>query len=331
VTASVALALVASRAEAAPPGRDGTHAPKMSTVRTLDDALAVEPGATCLSRATLLEHLRSWRSDERVDERVAIRVWGASDDPHALRFDVRVRDEVVIERRFDPAPDTCADLHAVVALAIAIALDDELPAELGLVEDTAQASPGESDLPVFERPRPPPPRRRGPVLAVTAAAGVFAGPTPGLSGGGELSFDVRPLDHFDVRVGGLATHLPKLALDEGRVAVTLAAGRVDLCWGSAPLSVRLRVCGGAAGGATIAVGRGYTTNFDRTTPWFAGIVAVDVAVHLAGPLALELRLEGVFPLQRTILDVRSAGGQLLARARFPVAGLIVAVGPRFEF
>jgi hypothetical protein len=113
--------------------------------------------------------------------------------------------------------------------------------------------------------------------------------------------------------------------------VLVAAGRFDLCWGTEPIEVRLRVCGGVAGGATVSRGRGFESNFRRTTPWFAGLVGVDISTHLIGPLALELRVEGVFPLQRTRLDVRSESGQLLASEVFPIAGVLVAVGPRFEF
>lgn len=336
VVAAVVLAWPGRALEAAPPqpGAGGTEAPKMSSARTLDDALSVEPGATCLARRTLLAGVRSWRDTERVDQRVAIRVRGSADDPRALGFVVWVRDEVVVERRFEPAPETCADLHAVVALAIAIALDDALPAELGIVDATPaeQVTPGEGDLPALERNVGPATRtRRGPALALTAAAGVFAGVTPRLSAGGLLSFDIRPREHFDLRLAALATHQPNIALDEGRVAVSVAAGRLDLCWGTAPLAVRLRLCGGAAGGATVAVGRDFSQNFRRTLPWFAGIAAVDVAVHLVGPLALELRVEGVFPFQRTRIDVRSTGGQLLASERFSPVALLVAVGPRFEF
>jgi hypothetical protein len=304
----------------------------MSAVRTLDDALALEPGATCLERRTLLADIRSWRERDQVDPRISIRVRGSPEDPRALNFVVWVRDEIAVERPFDAAPEDCTDLHAVVALAIAIALDDTLPAELGILDaPVEQVAPGEGDVPRFERRTRPEPSRRGPALALSTLAGAFAGLTPRLSGGGELSFDIRPRDHFDLRIGGLATHLPGFALDSGRVGITVAAGRLDLCWGTEPLAVRLRACGGLAAGATIAQGRGYTRNFTRTTPWFAGLVGVDVAVHLVGPLALELRVEGVFPFQRTAIDVRTTSGQLLASERFPLAGVIVAVGPRFEF
>lgn len=308
----------------------------MPTDRHLADALIVEPGATCIDHATLVDVLASWRDDPRVDLRVTVRVRGSDSDPLALAFELTVGQEVVIERRFDPAPSDCADLHAVVALAIAIALDDSLASELGIVEASKQPRPveqvaaGDGDLP-RERRSSTDKRREGPDLAVTAAGGLFAGLTPRLSAGGLVSFDIRPRDHFDVRLGVLATHMPHFDLDAGRVAVTLAAGRVDLCWGTAPIEVRLRVCGAAAGGATVSRASGFTSNFRRTTPWFAGLVGVDLTAQLIGPLALELRVEGVFAFQRTRLDVRSDAGQLLASEVFPLVGVLVAVGPRFEF
>lgn len=331
----LATVLAASPARAAPP-EGSTRAPKMASDRSLADALSVEPGATCLDHATLLEDLASWRDEPRVDLRVDIRVRGSTSNPLALAFELALNDEVVVERRFDPAPSNCADLHAVVALAIAIALDDTLASELGIVAPAEQPKPvdqveaGDGDLP-RDRGKKPTPTRKGPGLAVTAAAGLFAGLTPRLSAGGLVSFDIRPRDHFDIRLGVLATHLPKLDLDTGHVAVTLAAGRADLCWGTAPIEVRLRICGGVAGGATVSRASGFDSNFRRTTPWFAGLLGIDLTAHLIGPLALELRVEGVFPFQRTRLDVRSDAGQLLASEVFPVVGVLVAVGPRFEF
>lgn len=325
-------------AQAAPPEsspKSSTQAPKI-TERNLAEALIVEPGATCLDPARLLANVESWRDDPRVDIRVAIRVRGSDSDPHALEFVVAVADEVAVERGFNPAPPDCDDLHAVVALAIAIALDDTLAGELGILAPpeppppVEQVTPGDGDLP-RERRKPTRPTRAGPGLAVSAAGGVFAGLTPRLSAGGLVSFDIRPRDHFDVRLGALASYLPAFNLDTGRVAVTLAAGRFDLCWGTEPIEVRLRVCGGVAGGATVSRATGFADNFRRTTPWFAGLVGVDLAAHLIGPLALELRVEAVFPMQRTRLDVRSDAGQLLASEVFPVAGVLVAVGPRFEF
>ncbi|MFO7564530.1 MAG: hypothetical protein R6X02_17930 [Enhygromyxa sp.] len=323
--------LAASHARAGPP-EASTRAPKITDDHSLADALIVEPGVTCLDRATLLAHLRSWRDSDRIDRRVSVRVRGSDSNPRVLGFMVE-GGEAPIERLFSPAPEDCADLHAIVALAIAIALDDTLAGELGIVAPppaVEQIQAGDGDLPRERRPKPTP-KRKGPGLSVTAAGGLFAGLTPRLTGGGLVSFDIRPRDHFDLRIGALATHLPRFDLDSGRVAVTVAAGRFDLCWGTGPFAVRARMCGGLAGGATVSRGSGFSTNFQQTTPWFAGILGADLVAHLVGPLALELRLEGVFPFQRTRLDVRSEAGQLLATRRFPPVGLVLVAGPRFEF
>ena len=83
-------------------------------------------------------------------------------------------------------------------------------------------------------------RGAGFTLGLSAAAGVFAGVHPQLAAGGSLTFDMRPRDHFDVRLGALITHAPAIRFEEGSVASTLAAGRVDLCWGTTPQRVRLR-------------------------------------------------------------------------------------------
>lgn len=336
-TALAALTLlVPGLASAAPPG--DTRAPRMAPAadeRPLAELLDLDAGASCLDPELLLEHLLSWRDEASVDARISIYVWGDAQDPRVVGFEVQASGRVRVQRSFEPAPAACEDLHAVVGLAIAIALDDTLAGELGVVEPTrvgpaVQVGPGEGDLPRFDTPRRPDGRRR-PVFGITAAAGLFAGLTPRLSAGGLLAFDLRPLDHFDLRVSALATHTPRVALDQGSVAVTVAAGRFDLCWGTAPLSVRLRLCGGFAAGATVAAGRGFGSNFQRAVPWLAAFAGVDLVVHLVGPLALELRVEGVFPVQRTRLDVRSESGQLLSSQLLPPAGLLVAVGPRLEF
>ena len=306
----------------------------------LERALELEPGATCLDRPSLLGHLRTWRPADDLDARIRIVVRGDPRRPNALSFVLYEGDRALVERSFDPAPSDCADLHAVVALALAIALDDTLAGELGIAPVEATPTPGtqpvaqvqatRDDLPT-EDAAPAPPRRRRPVLAVTTAVGLFAGVTPRLSTGGLVSFDIRPLDRFDLRLSVLATHLPGFALDEGQVAATVAAGRFDLCWGTLPMAVRLRLCGGVAAGAAVARGRGFGEDFRRTSPWLAGVAGVDLSARLIGPLFLELRLEGMVPFQRTRVDVRSETGERLASQRFPVAALLVTVGPRVEF
>ncbi|NVB43191.1 hypothetical protein G6O69_35535 [Pseudenhygromyxa sp. WMMC2535] len=329
--------------ERSPDPGSNPSAPDPETVE-LGQAVQVEPGATCLSHAALLEDLLSWRDDPNVDARVTLVVTGDARDPRALDFRLEVLGELAVERRFERAPRDCADLHAVVALAAAIALDDTLAGELGIVTaatpspqpparpgPSVQIGPQEGDLPSFEDPEPGAPSRRRPVYGVSAGAGMFAGFSPRLGAGGQLTFDLRPRDHFDIGVGALVTHQSGFALDESEVATTVAAGRVDLCWGTAPMVIRLRACAAFAAGATLASSSGNTTNFRRTIPWLAALAGVDVVTHLVGPLFLDLRVEGVFPLQKTHIEVTNQYGQSISSLRFPPVGLLVAVGPRLEF
>lgn len=347
VLASWLASASASEAHAAPPS--------LPTQRPLSEAISLDPGATCLDRQALLDDLGSWRDHPTIDERLRVEVRGDPDDPRALGFVVELDGRETAVRRFDEAPARCEDLHAVVALAIAIALDDSLASDLGIVEPAEpsapadplapvepsepadplapvdQQAPGEGDLPRLE-PRPRPPLDRpGPALALTPLALISAGLTPRLTGGAGLSFDIRPRDHFDVRLGGLVVHESGIPLSTGRVAMTLAAGRVDLCWGTAPLTVRLRLCAGVAGGATIASAAQLPDAHVEALPWIAGIGDVDVAVHLIGPLALEFRVEGVFPLMRNRFVVDDELNQVVDSVRPEVAGLLVGIGPRFEF
>jgi hypothetical protein len=261
------------------------------------------------------------------------------DDPRKIGFEVWVGSTAWIERSFDPAPEQCADRHAVIALAIAIALDDTLAEELGLIAPpeplptepivVIQATDDERPIDDLE-PRPEPTLRR-PRLGVTLAAGMFGGLHPQLGAGGLATFDVRPLAHFDIRFGGFASHVPDLRFSEGVVASTIAAGRLDLCWGTLPRTVRLRICGGVAAGALHAKPRGFDYNLPQTLPWLAALGGIDLVVLLVGPLALELRIDGFVALQRNILDLSTVNGETVGSLRYGPGGLILAVGPRFEF
>ncbi len=327
---TVALALFASRPVSAGP-------PDERPQRPLAEAVQVEPGASCLDHATLLQHLQSWRTDTALDAGIAVLVHGGA-DPRQIGFEVWVGASARIERNFDPAPESCADRHAVVALAIAIALDDTLAEQLGLIEpEPIEPEPTEpevvqatdDELPVDE-PEPELPSRR-PTLGLTLAGGMFGGAHPQLGAGGIVAFDVRALAHFDLRIGGLVSHLPDLRFLEGTIASTIAAGRLDLCWATLPRSVRLRLCGGFAAGALHAAPRGFDRNLPQTLPWSAALAGIDLVVLLVGPLALELRFDGFLALQREVLDLDTPSGATIGSLRYPAGGLIIAVGPRFEF
>jgi hypothetical protein len=312
--------------------------PEEQPSRPLGEAIQVEPGASCLDHATLLQHLQSWRSEPELDARIAVLVHG-SDDPRQISFEVWVGSTPWIERSFEAAPEQCTDRHAVVALAIAIALDDTLAEELGLiapaeptpVEPTPVVQATDDELPLDDTDPIEAPRPRRPRMGVTLAAGMFGGLHPQLGAGGLAGFDIRPLPHFDVRLSGFASHVAGLRFSEGTIGSTIAAGRLDLCWGTLPRSVRLRICGGFAAGALHAEPRGFDRNLPQTLPWLAALGGIDLVVLLVGPLALEVRIDGFVALQRNVLDLSMVTGETIGSLRYGPGGLIIAVGPRFEF
>ncbi|MCA9700101.1 MAG: hypothetical protein KC431_21425, partial [Myxococcales bacterium] len=103
------LGSAAQVAHAAPPD-DSMLAPAMQPAPgTLDAALDLDPGASCLARATLLEHVTSWRDqDQDLDPRVAVVVRGDPQNPQRLRFEVLLDGAIAVEREFEAAPDDCA-------------------------------------------------------------------------------------------------------------------------------------------------------------------------------------------------------------------------------
>jgi hypothetical protein len=339
VRRSLAIAFVVATIVALTSPRAIAGPPPDPPQRPLAEAIQVEPGASCLDPATLLQHLQSWRDAPELDARIAVLIHG-SDDPRQIGFEVWVGSTAWIERSFDPAPEQCADRHAVVALAIAIALDDTLAEELGLIapappmprEPTAviQATDDERPIDDLEPVHQPPPSRR-PRLGVTLAAGMFGGLHPQLGAGGLASFDVRALPHFDLRFAGFGSHVPNVRFAEGTIASTIVAGRFDMCWGTLPRTVRLRICGGFAAGALHAKPRGFDRNSTQTLPWLGVLAGIDLVVLLVGPLALELRIDGFVALQRNVLDLSTATGDTVGSLRYAPGGLILAVGPRFEF
>src|SRR5688500_18412667 len=105
--------------------------PTMETV-DIGTALVVTPGATCVEHDRLALQVRTWLDQPQVDARLRIEVVG--DEEHSLRlsFTLRRDEEVIAVRAFDPAPERCTDLHAVVGLAIALAIDATVLESVGV-------------------------------------------------------------------------------------------------------------------------------------------------------------------------------------------------------
>src|SRR5262245_58554465 len=87
----------------------------------LAQVVHVDPGATCLDAGVLIEHIVSWLGTDQVDPGLSIEVVGSTKFSRFVSFRIARHDAELAERRFEPGPARCEDLHAALGLAIALA------------------------------------------------------------------------------------------------------------------------------------------------------------------------------------------------------------------
>ncbi len=118
------------------------------------------PGATCLSAETLAEHVPAWLGRDEIEANIDIEVRGDPFVANAAAITVTTP-AGLIERAFDDGPPGCSDLHAVLGLAIAMAIDASVLSMLGYeVIDPPVAAP--APAPATDSERPPLQARRRP-------------------------------------------------------------------------------------------------------------------------------------------------------------------------
>ena len=92
--------------------------------QSLSDAIQLQRRASCLEKARLVAHVKMWLNENSVSSELRVRVIGDTSNPLAIVFDIE-RGARVRRRAFQSAPKSCDDVHAVVGLAIALAIDAE--------------------------------------------------------------------------------------------------------------------------------------------------------------------------------------------------------------
>ncbi len=316
MAAAVAAVLGAGRlAWASPPGAE----PPTSS---LADAIDVSPGASCLTHDRVTEQVVSWLGRDEIDARLTVRVEGDADDPRAVRFVLRDRDDVIAEPRdFSPGPSRCADLHTVVGLAIALAIDATVLESAGIVDPSPEPPPPDpvktSEPPkpdsVVVGPTPAPVDGEPKTVALDArrwrvrasARGLLAiGAPPPIAGGGHVGLELSWRDLLDFQAGAMATSAGSQSLDDGRVSIVLVAGRADMCAGQRLGQIRPRICIGAVGGSAFARGEGFLRDFQTVVPWFAAAFGGDVRVSLLPRLSLTFGLDGLVTVVRPVFDMQ---------------------------
>jgi len=316
----------------ASPGRAPTP-----TSRDLSEALTVQPGATCLSAETLVEHVRSWLGSDEVAVGVRIVVDGDAQASDAAVITVHTP-AGVIERPFEHGPPGCSDLHAVIGLAIAMAIDASVLASLGYdviegAQPTAQAI--ESERPPLEARRPEPapvPPRKARVRAVAAVrGGLWLGAVPGIAGGGQVQVELGWRPWFELRAGVLGGRGGRQPLASGTVELGLVAGRVDACFGVSRRRLRPRLCVGPAAGVYQALGRGLQEAVTVVDPWVAAALAVELRIAATKVFAVDVTLDALIPFIKPVVQVRDKDkpGMIGDAVTFAPIGVVIGLGGAF--
>lgn len=283
-------------------------APAPAERRPLAEALSVTAGATCLAHATLVDHIRTWLGGDTVEAGVAIEVRGDEARPDTAAISLRTRDGGLIERTFEGAPPGCSDMHAVIGLGVAMAIDATVLEDLGYdVIDSPEPTPTPQAVdperpPLLRRERRPPdpdqPRRRNLRGAAGLRGGLWLGALPGLGGGGQIHGELGWVPWMELRLGVLGGYARR-QLKVGTVDIGLVAARVDACFGLQRRRLRPRLCLGPAIGAVQA-----SAATRGTIPWVAGALALELRVVTSRVFSLEVVVDGVVPFLRPVIAVR---------------------------
>ena len=289
-------------------GAGAARAEQSAKQKPLEDAIEVVRGATCLQRERVVGHVRMWLGRAQVDPALRVIVRGDAANARALSFDI-VRGREQRHRAFDVAPESCDDLHAVVGLAIALAIDAEALAGL--------AAPASKVVPALRR-----------IAIALAAANELL---PNFSFGADVGIELGVLSWLSARLDAFG----QFSLDDtisgsrGRFDAVLAAGSLQVCAGGRPdPEVRLALCVGPAAGAVYAAGRGYTPNRAATGLW----LGVRSGARLEARLGLlwVLDIDVLSAITTPSFEADRGAGMVLLRPP-STTGFMLGLGPAFAF
>jgi hypothetical protein len=310
----LAAALLAPPARAAGPvpGAVPAVAPKK---RALTTAVTVTPGATCLAQPVLVDHIKTWLGSDSLDAGVAIEVRGDETRPDVAAISLRTRDGGLIERTFEAMPPGCSDMHAVIGLGVAMAIDASVLEDLGydVVDSPEPAAPTpqavDSEQPPRLRrerrgPEPEPPPRRPNLRAAAAVRGaLWLGSLPGLAGGGQLHGELGWVPWLELRLGVLGGYT-RQTLGAGTVDIGVVAGRFDACFGVQRRRLRPRLCVGPGIGALQASGRELVASTRGAIPWVAALLALELRITTSRVFSLDVVVDGAVPFLRPVISTR---------------------------
>jgi hypothetical protein len=256
--------------------------------------------------------VRSWLDADGVDGDLRVDVEGSDSNERTVSFRVWRDNRLIAQRRFAPGPSQCAEMHAVVGLAIALALKVSLRDEL-LGEQIPNAALGWS-------------------LGV-AATGAW-NIVPGAAGGALVWIEKALPEHFSAHLGlsGLIGGSNQFQKVSGEFATSSIAVEAVLC--AVPLlgkGVRGRLCTGLEARTLFASGSGFAVSRSTVLDWFSVANSLGVSVPIAPKWALVGAIGLIVPLKRIQIAVVDATGQVVDTRDSEAAGGLISLGGAYEF
>jgi hypothetical protein len=282
--------------------------------RPLAEAVRVEPGASCVTAASLSPQIEAWLGSDRVEAGLTVSVRGSPVDPRDVAFEVRRDGQPIGQRRFLPAPWVCAQLESTLALAIAMALKVSLRDELldtlgGAADARAESSLG---------------------LLLRGGFDVLPGLSLGAGVTGARAFGGRFMVRAEAAVD-LARDASFAAAPGRFDSMLLAAQLAGCAWLPLRPGWRARTCLGFALGALQARGRGYAESRTDWLAWLAAESSLALSVRLNEHWWLDMPGSIVVPLNKVTFGVERQGGDVAATRSLPRLGFRLAVGPQYHF
>ncbi|HKP55784.1 MAG TPA: hypothetical protein VJV78_03660 [Polyangiales bacterium] len=284
-------------------------------LQDLAASVKVDRGVTCLDSSELVEHVSGWLGTDRVASPLTIEVHGSPYFARTVWFRIQRGTETLAERRFEPAPARCEDLHAAVGLAIALALKASLLDSL-----------------IGERTAGDPHASRPFRIGAEALGGIAV--VPGTAFGIDLSFQQSFAERFAARLSFLGLFGPfgDFEEDQGSFQTWLTIGRLDVCSRLADLdSLDISVCVGVAAGGLYATGDAFPMSLNALIPYFALANALELDIRLSRHWSLTVAVDVLVPLLSTSFVVRDTNGKVLASHDLAAAGGLIAIGPAYRF
>jgi hypothetical protein len=293
----------------------------------IESALAVNAGATCIDHIRLATQVRTWLEDPRIDARLRIEVVGDEESPLRLSFTLRRDDEIIAVREFDPAPERCTDLHAVVGLAIALAIDATVLESVGVEPREPPVKPPTD--PVRKPPRVPPtvPKAKPRTWRMrTDVTGLFTyGHPPGVGGGVKLELGFGWREILELGGGAMASWSGSQPVGDGEASFSVVGGLAQICGGPPWKVVRPRGCVGVIAGAAFAAAQGFKVDQTYRTTWVVIPFGADLRVRISRRLSFTLGVDGLAAVVVPVFEAETVAEDRVVR-RFQRVGLAIEAG-----